>query len=84
MVTVHIWNFRGTKQAWGHASLELDRTYISWWPENPGQVPTKIPNVYASHPFRNRNFAVCSLIAAVLGMALLPRLITWCARFLRT
>jgi hypothetical protein len=57
MVTVHIWNFRGSTQAWGHASLELDRTYVSWWPENPGQVPTKIPNVYASHPFRNRNFA---------------------------
>ncbi|HTZ73522.1 MAG TPA: hypothetical protein VMB47_06355 [Candidatus Aquilonibacter sp.] len=57
MVTVHIWNFRGSNQAWGHASLELDRTYISWWPQTPGQVPTKIPDIYASHPFRNRDFA---------------------------
>lgn len=57
MVTVYVWNYRGSKQAWGHASLELDQTYISWWPENPGQIPTKIPNVYASHPFRNRSFA---------------------------
>jgi hypothetical protein len=57
MLTVYIWNFRGKNDAWGHASMQVDQTYISWWPEQPGQVPSKIhPNVYASHPFRNRTF----------------------------
>jgi hypothetical protein len=57
MLTVNIWRFRGKTEAWGHASMQLERTYISWWPEIPGQVPSKIHhNVYASHPFRNRRF----------------------------
>jgi hypothetical protein len=57
MVTVFIWKFRGKAEAWGHASMQLDQTYISWWPENPGQVPSKIhPHVYASHPFRDRKY----------------------------
>ncbi len=30
---VYIWTYRGTREAWGHASMELsDGTYISWWP----------------------------------------------------
>jgi hypothetical protein len=30
---------------------------MSWWPERPGQIPSKIHrNIYASHPFRNRSF----------------------------
>ena len=58
MVTVYIWSFRGKNEAWGHASIQVGQTYISWWPEKPGQVPSKIhPNVYASHPFRNRSYA---------------------------
>jgi len=58
MLKVNIWNFRGKRQAWGHASLQVGETYISWWPEMPGQVPSKIhPNIYASHPFRNRTYA---------------------------
>jgi hypothetical protein len=58
MVTVNIWSFRGKSDAWGHASMQVDQTYISWWPERPGQVPSKIHrNVYASHPFRDRRFA---------------------------
>jgi len=37
--------------------MQLDQTYISWWPEQPGQVPSKIHRqVYASSPFRNRTF----------------------------
>lgn len=57
MLTVYIWSFRGKAEAWGHASMQIDQTYLSWWPEKPGQVPSKIhPNVYASHPFRNRTY----------------------------
>jgi hypothetical protein len=32
MVQVHVWNFLGSKRAWGHASLHVGTTYISWWP----------------------------------------------------
>jgi len=57
MVTVYIWRFRGKNEAWGHASMQVGHTYISWWPEEPGQVSSKIhPNIYASHPFRNRTY----------------------------
>lgn len=57
MISVYIWNFRCKKDAWGHASMLVGRTYISWWPEKPGQVPSKIVrNIYASGPFRNRSF----------------------------
>jgi len=57
MLTVNIWSFRGKAEAWGHASIQVDKTYISWWPEKPGQVPSKIhPKIYKSHPFRNRTY----------------------------
>lgn len=58
MITVYVWSFRGKNEAWGHASLLVGHTYISWWPQQPGQVPSKIhANIYASHPFRNRTYA---------------------------
>lgn len=58
MLTVYIWNYRGKDDAWGHAAMQVDQTYISWWPERPGQVPSKISDkVYASHPYRNRSHA---------------------------
>lgn len=57
MLSVYIWSFRGKSEAWGHASMQVDLTYISWWPEQPGQVPSGIHrNIYASHPFRNRSY----------------------------
>jgi len=57
MLTVYIWSFRGKSEAWGHASMQIDQTYISWWPEQPGQVPSGIhQNIYASHPIRNRSY----------------------------
>lgn len=58
MVIVYVWRFRGKKVAWGHASVQVGTTYMSWWPEQPGQVPSKVhPNIYASSPFRNRTLA---------------------------
>jgi hypothetical protein len=56
MLTVYIWSFRGKAEAWGHTSMQVDQTYISWWPAKPGQVPSKIHNVYVSHPIRNRTY----------------------------
>lgn len=33
LLKVNIWNYRGSADAWGHASITLDNgTYISWWP----------------------------------------------------
>lgn len=33
LLDVFIWYFKGSKQAWGHASLSLDNgEHISWWP----------------------------------------------------
>src|SRR5438552_1754432 len=58
MVVVYVWDFQGSKQAWGHASMWVGTTYISWWPDSPGQVPSKIHrNIYQSHPLRGRSFA---------------------------
>lgn len=58
MLTVYIWRFRGKTEAWGHASMQVDQTYVSWWPEKPGQVPSGIhPNIYASNPIRNRSYS---------------------------
>ena len=57
MLKVYIWNFRGN-QAWGHASMQVDQTYISWWPEQVGQVPSGIHrNIYESNPIRNRSYS---------------------------
>ena len=57
MLTVYVWNFRGKRAAWGHASVLVDQTYMSWWPETPGQNPSKIHrNIYSSGPFRDRKF----------------------------
>lgn len=58
MVTVYIWTFRGKTEAWGHASMQVGSTYVSWWPAQPGQVPSKWHRqIYASVPFRGRSFA---------------------------
>ena len=57
MLTVFIWQFRGKAVAWGHASLLVDRTYMSWWPEGRGRIHSKISSqIYTAHPFRDRTF----------------------------
>ena len=57
MLRVFVWSYRGKNEAWGHAAMQVDQTYISWWPQKPGQVPSGIhKNIYASHPFRNRSY----------------------------
>jgi RHS repeat-associated protein len=38
LLCVYIWNYRGSTQAWGHASITLDNgTHISWWPQGEGR-----------------------------------------------
>jgi hypothetical protein len=37
MILVQVWIFVGSKRAWGHASMHVDRTYISWWPGGEGR-----------------------------------------------
>lgn len=56
-MTVHVWAFRGKHAAWGHASMEVDGNYISWWPEGEGRIRSRLhPDIYAAHPFRYRTF----------------------------
>jgi hypothetical protein len=61
MITVYVWDFRGKDDAWGHASMQCDNTYISWWPEGEGrvrsntlyQVQSKFPNKYTIPAYQN-------------------------------
>jgi hypothetical protein len=55
MVTVFIWNFRGKDVARGRASLLVDRTYMSWWPEGSNGIASKLSDrLYSVHPIRHR------------------------------
>lgn|SRR5262249_415368 len=57
MLTVFVWMFRGKDVAWGHASLLVDQTYMSWWPEGRNRIRSKVSDqVYSVHPIRNRTF----------------------------
>ncbi len=52
---VYVWNYRGSKTAWGHASMTLnDGTHISWWPDNNGTPPTK--KIYEADAFPNQTY----------------------------
>lgn len=57
MLTVHIWRYQGSAVAWGHASMSLERTYISWWPEGTNRVHNKlVGQIYTAGPIRNQSF----------------------------
>ena len=51
MITVFVWKFRGMDDAWGHTSMLVGRTYMSWWPAEPAPE-TPPPDV----PFRSRTY----------------------------
>lgn len=56
MVTVFIWNYQGKSERWGHASMQVDQTYISWWPAKEGRVRSEIhPDIYSVDPIRSRS-----------------------------
>lgn len=57
MLTVNIWLFRGSDEAWGHASVALENDYISWWPQSHGRVSSSFyDNVYYAPPILFRTF----------------------------
>ena len=55
-VTVYVWSFRGINVAWGHAAVEADGTYMSWWPGSPRnpKLPVRdlgqLDNAYSAPP----------------------------------
>ena len=56
MITVYVWNYRGKNVAWGHASMLVNKTYVSWWPQ--GQDREKIVgDIYSVRPIPNRTYA---------------------------
>lgn len=58
VVKVYIWPFRGKRDAWGHASMQVGCDYISWWPMAVGRDRSKVhPDVYAAHPTPPRSLA---------------------------
>lgn len=51
MVDVYVWNFRGKREAWGHASARVGANYISWWPMAINRVQSRIhSDIYEAHP----------------------------------
>ena len=49
LLTVNIWKYRGSTEAWGHASITLDNNrYISWWPGSNRRGPLKYFDIYTA------------------------------------
>lgn len=58
LLTVHIWNYRGSNDAWGHVSITLeDGTHISWWPGQPREHNRLIPQLYSAPSNDPQTFA---------------------------
>jgi hypothetical protein len=64
MIRVFVWPFRGSKVAWGHASMEVDggspkgTIYISWWPQGLGRQHKAIhSSLYCVGAIPNRTFS---------------------------
>ena len=56
LLVVHIWNYTGTKSAWGHASITLDDgTYISWWPRPDHRVAGDLPDVFTTPAYQDED-----------------------------
>src|SRR5579872_2553698 len=60
MVSVYYWHSNPKLGRAGHASMRVDNTYISWWPEEPGNPKEKrsvgLSTGFSFHPYRNRSF----------------------------
>jgi len=62
VIKVHVWNFRGSSEAWGHASMHIGLVYISWWPEGEdrdykkGEKKSGIKPVYSVEHIHERTF----------------------------
>jgi hypothetical protein len=57
MINVYVWRFRGSSVAWGHASMQVQGEYISWWPAQPRTkaFPYFVPDVYSAPPRPNQS-----------------------------
>jgi len=57
-VEVFVWEFCGSKEAWGHSSLRLSNgTYVSWWPAEPYSKLSAVKQLKSSVPAdRDRSY----------------------------
>ncbi|KAL3855434.1 hypothetical protein ACJMK2_014645 [Sinanodonta woodiana] len=52
-IDVHIWEFKGFFESWGHASMTLsDGTHISWWPRGGAEGKSVKGNAVKAPPVR--------------------------------
>lgn len=57
MIAVYVWDFLGKDRAWGHASMHVEQTYVSWWPQGEGRVRNKVMGqIYHANPIRGRTY----------------------------
>jgi RHS repeat-associated protein len=58
LLTVHIWDYRGSDVAWGHASITLENgTHIIWWPQATGRQSNKLfPQIYSVVAYQYQTF----------------------------
>ena len=57
LLTVNIWKYRGSTDAWGHASVTLDNgRYISWWPGANRRGPLKYLDIYSAPAIPDQKF----------------------------
>jgi hypothetical protein len=63
MITVNIWNYRGSDVAWGHASLQISDgnpggdIYISYWPQGANRQPSSVSDrLYCVQAIPDRSF----------------------------
>ena len=57
LLTVNIWKYRGSTDAWGHVSVTLDNgRYISWWPGADRQGLLKSFNIYSAPAIPNQAY----------------------------
>jgi RHS repeat-associated protein len=56
-LSVHIWEYRGSTEAWGHASITLENgTHISWWPSSDRKSPIEGVPIYSAKPNDNQTY----------------------------
>lgn len=57
LLTVNIWKYRGSTDAWGHVSIRLDNgRYISWWPGADRQGLLKSFDIYSAPAIPNQTY----------------------------
>lgn len=54
MVRVFIWSMQATAKQIGHASIQVQSHYMSWWPDTPVQLSLNSAPVA---PIRNKTYA---------------------------